>query len=386
MHDDFDTRLKAMAEVIVRVGVNLQPGQPLLITDPYDLQGVHPGTAPLIDAIKAVVNSKITVISAQPEQLRTLIKEGEVAAYEHLVRGHIRRLQEHLDRGGAFVFLPGTHPHLLAGLPAELVANCEAIKWRHLGPLVQRLVRGATQWSVVPAPTQDWADQARPSLPSADRLGSLWQDVFSALRIGAAPAVPAWQAHLADLSRRCDELNRARHQRVRYLGPGTELTLDLPRLHVWCTAQLRTGKGLPFVANLPTEEIFTAPKKCSASGRIRVTRPVSLVGVLLQNIELEFHRGRVRNASAATHGDVLQRLLATDDGADRIGEVALVPGQAGLAWGQRFQHHTLLDENATSHVALGDSYRFCNRAWVPLAINASQIHLDLPLEANVSLS
>lgn len=392
-----DQRLQTLASLIVRVGLNLQPGQPLLVTDPYELQGAHRGAAGLIEAIRAAApQSKIEVIAADPERLRYLVTTDHHRGFDKMVSANSRLLQAHLAAGGAFLFLPGTHPRLLADQPAERLSQFDSLKWRHLAPLIRKLVRGATQWTLFPVPTQDWADLARADLPDSERLPALWDTVLRAMRIttgqnGSTEVRPldaviaAWQTHLAALTRRRDELNTARHRRIRYIGTGTELTLKLPRGHAWCTAQLVSKRGVPFVVNLPTEEVFTAPNRYSATGRIRLARPIAYGGALIEGVELEFRRGRVTLATAQVNSDLLQRLLSTDDGADRIGEVALVPDRAGLPWGNRFHHHILLDENAAPHVALGDAYCFCTRAWFPLSVNSSQIHLDLPLDATVSL-
>ena len=406
-----DSRLPALAEVMVRVGVNLQPGQPLLITEPYELQGVHPETEPLIAAIAAVAaGSTVRVITADPPRLRALAADNDHRGYETLVSGHIQQLDRHLADGGAFLFLQGSQPQLMAGLPADRLARFDLVKWRHLGPLIQRLVRGATQWTLAPVPSTSWADVAFPELPAADRLTALWQSVFAALRVAPTgdPAHPPvdpigqWQNHLALLARRRTELDIARHRRVRFTGPGTDLTFDLPRSHAWCTAQLVSKTGVPFVANLPTEEVFTAPHKNSATGLARITRPIVHGGSTIEGLELEFNRGRVVGARARTGQDALEHLLATDSGACRIGEVALVtdrPRWASVATPTlvavgdigdhpvpRLFHHTLLDENAAHHIALGQAYRFCSRAWLPFALNSSQVHLDLPLDAKIELS
>ncbi len=407
-----------MAEVIVRIGLNLQARQPLLITEPYELQGVHPEATPLIEAIKAVAaGSDVTVIPSDPARLHALLATDDQRSYEGLIRSHTRRLTQHLARGGAFLFLQGSQPQLMAGLPAERLATFDRLKWRHLGPVIQRLVRGATQWTLAPAPSSMWADAAFADLPAADRLPALWQTVFQALRVsgssvgGGLPpdstpsghkAPPTfdpteqWRLHLAALARRRDELNAALHRRIRYVGPGTDLTLELPRSQVWCTAQLVSKAGVPFVVNVPTEEVFTAPHKNSASGRLRVARPVVHGGAVIEGIELEFRRGRVVAAQARTGQDALQHLLATDRGAGRIGEVAIVGNVGGSlppdsastpAWQTgRLFHHTLLDENAANHLALGDAYPFCSRSLLPWALNSSQVHLDLPLDATVELS
>ncbi|RXK56692.1 aminopeptidase [Oleiharenicola lentus] len=396
-----DQCLQTLAQLVVRVGLNLQPGQPLLITDPYDLQGAHRGNAPLIEAIRAAApGHPVEVIAADVDRLRYLVTTDHLRGFEKLVETNARRMKEHLAAGGAFLFLPGTHPRLLADQPAERLTQFDSLKWRHLAPLIRKLIRGATQWTLLPAPTQDWADLASPELPATERLPALWATVFQALRIttgnnGSTECRPTeaviadWQSHLAALTRRRDELNAARHRRIRYIGMGTELTLKLPRSHAWCTARLVSKRGVPFVVNLPTEEVFTAPNRYSATGRIRLARPIAYGGAVIEGVELEFRRGRVTLATARANSDLLQRLLSTDDGADRIGEVALVPGRTGLVWGNRFHHHILLDENTTPHIALGDAYCFCTRSWVPpcfnLCVNSSQLHIDLPLDATVSL-
>lgn len=391
-----DQRLQTVASLIVRVGLNLQPGQSLLITDPYDLQGAHPDTAPLIEAIRAAApGNPVEVIMADPAHLRHLISNEHERGFDKLVAANTARLRQHLAAGGAFLFLPGTHPRLLADQPADRISSFDGLKWRYLGPIIRQLLRGATQWTLFPAPTSDWAALAHPEIAAPQQVAALWETLFCALRIttgqnGTAQSAPtdaviaAWQKHLAALTHRRDALNTARHRRIRYVGAGTELTLELPRSHAWCTAQLVSRRGVPFVVNLPTEEVFTAPNRYSATGRLRLSRPVAFGGAIIEGAELEFRRGRVTLATARSNSDLLQRLLSTDDGADRIGEVAVVPDRA-TSWGDRFHHHILLDENSSPHVALGDSYRFCSRAWFPISVNSSQIHVDLPLDATVTL-
>lgn len=375
-----------MAGVVVRVGLNLQPGQPLLITDPYELQGVDPEALPLAEAVRELAGPNTVILSADPDRLRALAAGSDSPGYERLIGDHVARLRQHLGRGGAFLFLTGSHPGLFTGLQPGRLSEFDRIKWRYLGPIIQQLVRGATQWTLVPAPTTPWANTAYADLPAGDRLPALWRTVFDSFRLDADDPLAAWELHLAALARRRDELNAMRHRTVRYIGRDTDLRLALPRSHRWCTAQLMAKRGVSFVVNLPTEEIFTAPHQHSAEGRIRVARPVAHAGSVIDGISLEFIGGRVVAGHATTGHDLLQQLLRTDNGARRIGEVALVPGRNRLNLAGRLFHHTILDENACNHLALGDAYRFCSRAWLPLALNSSQIHLDLPLDATVELS
>lgn len=376
-----------MAEVLVRIGVNLQPGQPLLITEPYELQGVHPEAMGLVDAIRSITAAhEVSVIEADPRRIRSLVESDDLNGFESLVSGHTRRMERHVARGGALLFLLGSQPQLMTGLPPERLDRFSRLKWRHLGAVIQRLTSGATQWTLAPAPSAGWAEAAYADLPVRERLPALWQTVFDCLRVDAENPITAWQSHLTALARRRDELNAARHRGIRYLGPGTDVLFDLPRAHVWCTAQLTSKAGVPFVANLPTEEIFTAPHRKSATGRVCVARPVSHAGALIDGIELELDRGRVVQARARTGEEALRQLLATDEGACRIGEVAVVPGPTALSLAGRHFHHALLDENATSHIALGDAYRFSTRSLLPLALNSSAVHLDLPIAAQVTFS
>ncbi len=420
MTSDFTSQLCDMGEVIIRVGLNLQPGQPLLITEPYELQGVHPESDTLVKAIRTAVSnlevesggshSTIEVIQSDPVRLRELVETDNTQGYEILVSNHSRRMQQHLARGGAFLFLMGSQPQLMSGLPAERLARFDRIKWRHLGPVIQLLVRGASQWTLAPSPSTMWADAV------GINLATLWEVVFQAMRVigpldfaasgqNAYPAsnpVERWHTHLSNLAQHRDELNAAHHRHIRYVGEGTDLTLDLPRSHAWCTAQLTSKAGVPFVCNLPTEEIFTAPHKKSARGIVRISRPVTHGGTVIEGIELEFRRGRVISARSRTGQDALQHLLATDHSSDRIGEVAILPelledssptecnpsGKGPSTWqsSTNLFHHTLLDENAANHIALGDAYPFCSRALMPLALNSSQIHLDLPVDASVEFT
>ncbi|MEJ1971773.1 MAG: aminopeptidase [Lacunisphaera sp.] len=358
----------------------------------------------LAETVRAIAGNA-TIITANPDRLRPLVEVEDARALDQLFSEHIARLHRHLSVGGAFLFLTGSAPRLFDGVHPVHIAKFEQLKWRHLGPLIQPLIRGATQWTLAPAPTAAWAEVAYADLPPASRLDALWRVVFDSLRIGPAlvagpssdqvlptsdsptnKAVASWQSHLAALALRRDGYNAAHHRRIRYVGTGTDLTLELSRSHVWCTAQLTSKAGVPFVVNLPTEEVFTAPNKDSAHGRVYVTRPIIHAGTMIDGITLEFLGGKIVAAHAETGRELLQQLLATDEGARRIGEVAIVPNRNALSLAGRFFHHTLLDENAISHIALGEAYRFCSSAWLPLALNSSQIHVDLPLDARIELA
>jgi len=434
----FQYRLRAFAEVIVRVGLNLQPGQRLLIAEPYELQGVARSAEVIVEAVRAAAleagcpqPAGIETIWGDGSRLREFAERKDWRGFGRHVEANAKIMDRYARTGDALLFLPGSQPRLMDGIPTERVAELRRIGWEHFGPIAQQLVNGATNWTVAPAPSPAWAKVVFADVPTGGQLAALWKTVFAACRVGpaldagphtglpssgspTASHLASWQTHLADLTQRRDELNAMRLKTLRYQGTGTDLTVALPAEHVWCTAGLTTKAGLSFVANLPTEEIFTVPHKDSAEGRVRVARPVNYGGSLIDGIELEFKRGRIVQAAARTGADLLQRLLETDDGAAQLGEVALVERKPRWASTSPFDklrtpspprgtstpvaerdiddhhpdrlfYHPLLDENASHHIALGEAYGFCLRSPNPAALNRSLIHVDLPIDAAVRL-
>lgn len=405
MLPDFEPRLRAFAEVVARVGINLQPGQRLLIAEPYELQGVVRGAEVIVEAVKTAAGGDVEVIWGDGARLRKFALNKDWRGYVQLVSANARRMQQYIDNQNALLFLQSSQPQLLAGLPAEEVAALKRISWEHFGPIAQQLVQGATNWTVAPAPCTSWAHTVYADLPSEQRLPALWETVFESMRIPGWSAtsgrafesppgdrvpptyssIAAWHTHLHSLQQRCSSLNAQKHRTLRYKGDGTDLTVTLPPGHAWCTARLTTKAGVPFVANLPTEEVFTAPHRDSAEGTVRVSRSISHGGSAIAGIELQFKRGRVVAASAQSGADLLARLLDTDEGASRLGEVAIVPGQTSLGRAGRLFHHPLLDENAGNHIALGEAYRFCQRPPNEAVLNRSLVHVDLPVDASIIL-
>lgn len=385
MLPDFEPRLRAFAEVVIRVGLNLQPGQRLLIAEPYELQGVARSAEVIVEAVVRAAQADVEIIWGDGPRLREFAVNKDWRGFVQLVSAHARRYQNHVENRDALLFLQSSQPSLLDGVPPESVAELRRIAWEHFGPVAQQLVQGATNWTAAPAPTPAWAAAAYADLPPDQRLAALWQEVFTATRINEPSPMAAWQLHLRLLQQQCSRLNAQRLRHLRYKGDGTDLTVALPPGHVWCTAQLSTKSGLPFVANLPTEEIFTAPHRDSADGIVRVSRAISYSGAVIDGIELEFKRGQVVAGSARTGAGLLERLLDTDEGARRLGEVAIVPEQTSLGRAGRLFYHPLLDENAHSHVALGEAYSFCQRPPDRHALNRSLVHVDLPFDASVML-
>jgi aminopeptidase len=389
MLPDFAGSLRALAHLIVRVGLNLQKGQRLLIAEPYELQGVARGAEVLVEAVKAAAlragAPDITVIWGDGGRLRQFVERKDWRGFGREIGANTQLLHEYVRQRDAVLFLQSSHLELMHGVAADGVNEFRHIVWQHFGPIAQQLTAGATNWTVASAPIPTWARAVYADLPSAQQLAALWTDVFAAMRVNDPDPVVAWQMHLEQLRRHADRLNEEHLATLHYRGGGTDLTVALPPEHLWCTACLTTKSGLPFVANLPTEEIFTVPSKDSAVGVACVSRPINYGGTVIDGIELEFKRGRVVRARARTGEELLKRLLETDDGASRLGEVALVPEETALGRSGRLFFNPLLDENATSHIALGEGYAFCLRSPNLAALNRSLIHVDLPLDSRSAI-
>jgi aminopeptidase len=239
-------------------------------------------------------------------------------------------------------------------------------------------------WLGVNVPSPEWAALVFPDLPAEMRLGRLWEALFQILRLDRPDPIEAWRAHIAALNARCDFLNSRRYRALRFRGPGTDLTVGLARQHRWAGGSEKTTSGIAFTPNLPTEEVFSLPDRRRTAGVVRASMPLSLRGVVIEDFSLTFREGKVVDLQAARGEETLRRLVATDEGAARLGEVALVPASSPIARQDILFYSTLLDENAASHLALGRGLEIATTAgdaltpadFEALGGNRSAIHVD----------
>jgi aminopeptidase len=350
-----ESALSDYAEIAVRVGINLRPGQQLMIR--ADLNA-----APLVRAITRnayKAGSPLVHVFWDDEDIT-------LARFQHAPRDsfaefptwRVQAQTELIDAGTALISIASGDPDLLRGQDQALISLAQQTAAYKSAPLSQRITRPAINWLVIAASSPAWASRVFPGLPPAEAEIQLWDAIFSACRIGQGDPVVLWQAHLADLAARSDYLNMRRYSALRYSGPGTQLTIGLARDHRWVSGGMAAENGVPFVANLPTEEVFSAPDRMRVDGVVRASKPLNLGGSLIEDFSLVFRAGRVVEVQAAQGAEVLRQLIATDEGAARLGEVALVPERSPIAQANRIFFNTLFDENAASHIALGRAYRF----------------------------
>jgi aminopeptidase len=249
-------------------------------------------------------------------------------------------------------------PDQLKDEPPDLVGAVQGAVSRAVRPFREQISRNETNWTVVAAASAGWAARMFPDLPKPQQLSRLWEAIVRLCRLDRADPIAAWELHLSALASRRDQLNRKQYTALRYAGPGTHLTIGLPAGHTWVSGRSFSRSGIAFAPNLPTEEVFTMPHKDRVDGVVRSSKPLSYGGTLIDRFTLEFAGGRIVNLTAERGEAVLRQLVDTDEGAARLGEVALVPASSPVSQSGLLFFNTLFDENAASHVALGSAYKF----------------------------
>ena len=359
---DLDRLLPPYSELIVRVALNLQPGQRLIIIGPLAYGGLSIDAAPLVRHVTeaAYKAGSPYVESIWGDEALTLLRFAHApqSSFDQFSRWLPKALVEHVEAGDATLSIYANDPDLLAGQPMERVSGMQRSSSLALSPFREQISRNLTNWSVAAAVSPKWAAKVFPHLSPNEQWTQLWEMISRLCRLDAADPVTEWRAHIATLAARASLLNRKQYAALRYSGPGTALTIGLPANHIWISAQSRSRNGITFTANIPTEEVFTLPHKERVEGVVRSTKTLSYGGQLIENFSLRFEQGRVVDVRAERGIEVLRQLIETDAGAARLGEVALVPHSSPISQARLLFYNTLFDENAASHVALGSAYKF----------------------------
>jgi aminopeptidase len=360
-----DRALAQYAELIVRVALNIREGQRLLIIGPLAYGGVSPEAAPLVrhvteSAYRAGARYVEAVWGDEPLTL-TRFAHAPAESFDDFSRWLPKALVEHVDNGDATLSIFANDPDLLAGQPTDRVTAMQRSSSRSLQPFRERISRNDINWAVVAAASAKWAAKVFPTLPADAQVGKLWETIGRLCRLDRPDPVAEWQRHINALAARAAHLNARQYSALRYTGPGTSLTIGLPKRHIWISARSDARNGIAFTANIPTEEVFTMPHKDRVDGVVRSTKPLSSGGTLIENFTVRFEGGRAVDVSASRGQEMLRQLVQTDPGSARLGEIALVPHSSPVSQSGLLFYNTLFDENAASHVALGSAYKFTLR-------------------------
>jgi aminopeptidase len=385
---DLDRQLHIYAELAVRVALNLQPGQRLMIIGPLANGGASLESAPLARQIAAaayragspLVETLYGDEAMQPVRFAHAPRES----FSNFSAWLPKALSEHVAAGHAVLSISANDPDLLRGQPADLVSAVLQATARDMRPFREQVSRNDTNWAIVAAASAGWAEKIFPGMPTGDAMSRLWNAIARMCRLDAPDPLAAWETHLGNLAARADYLNNKRYSALKYTGPGTDLTLGLPDGHIWVSGRSASRNGIQFTANLPTEEVFTIAHKDRVDGTVRASKPLSSGSTLIDGFSVTFERGKIVKMSADKNPDTLQRLLDTDEGARRLGEVALVPHSSPISQSGLLFYNTLFDENAASHVALGNAYKFTMKggndmddaAFERAGGNRSGVHVD----------
>jgi aminopeptidase len=352
----FEEKLQNYAELAVRIGVGLQAGQRLLVRAPVE-------SAPLVRLIAASAykaGSRLVDVMWNDDAI-TLARFNYAPrdSFEEFPTWQADALIKIANEGGAVLSIHATDPDLLKEQEPDLVALVQRVGQTHLLPFRRKVMSDELNWSIISLPIASWAAKVFPDHSPQEQIARLWETIFKVCRLDQPDPVAAWQRHVAGLSARKDYLNAKRYTALRYTAPGTDFTLGLPDGHIWNGAQSQTPTGVTFIANVPTEEVFTLPHKDHADGVVSSTKPLSYGGILIEDFNLTFSGGRVIKVTAKKGEAVLKKLIETDEGSTRLGEVALVPHSSPISQSGLLFYNTLFDENASNHVAIGRAYRFC---------------------------
>ncbi|MGE5140707.1 MAG: aminopeptidase [Rudaea sp.] len=369
------------ASVAVNVGLNVQPGQRLLITAPIE-------TAELVRIVAAHAyqrGARLVSVLWRDQAL-------DLVRYTHAPRDSFDEFpmwyaEARLDaarNGDASLSIAAENPDLLKGQDQELIARADKASAQALSPFLAEVTRNTMNWSVISVPVPAWSQRVFPGLTAEAADEKLWEAILSACRILENDPVAAWKSHIGELDKRRQYLTRKQYTSLHIKSPGTDLMLGLAPNHIWLGGDMASKQGIRFVPNMPTEEVFSLPDRNRVEGIVQCSRPLSHSGTLIQDFTITFENGRATQVTAGAGQDLLRHLVETDEGAGRLGEVALVPASAPTARLGLLFYNTLFDENAASHIALGAGYKFCLQSgetmapaeFVAAGGNESLIHVD----------
>jgi aminopeptidase len=351
-----EEKLDRLAEVAVRVGLGLAHGQELVMTAPLDtLPLARRITEHAYRAGAALVTTLYTDEEATLMRFRYAPDDAFDRAADWLQEG----VAQAYRNGAARLAITGSNPALLAKEDPNKVSRANLALSKAMRPALDLITRHEINWTIIPCATAAWARSVFPDDPEGAATEKLWNAIFAAVRIDAPDPVEAWRVHTAQLKRRVEILNNKRFAALQYHAPGTDLRIGLADDHLWLGGGTTAKNGIPCMPNMPTEEVFTTPHKDRVDGKVKSSKPLSYQGTLIEDIEVRFEGGRIVEASAKTGQAVLQKMIETDDGARRLGEVALVPHSSPISASGLLFWNTLFDENAASHIALGQAYSTC---------------------------
>ena len=385
----FEQKLQNYADLAVRVGLGLgqsaAQGQRVLVQSPVE---AAPLARAIVRSAYAAGASFADVRWDDDDVQKARFDLAPEGTFETISKWRVDAELEVANAGGAVIAIRATDPNLHAGAkPSDLAQHQRAVA-TYRKPYSLQVMTNQLNWNLITSPLPESAALIFPDVSKEEAVMRYWDAIFAATRADQSDPVAAWQEHLDKLHTRKQILTDKQYASLHFLsqhgrGGDTDLTVGLADDHVWGGGSSLTPSGIAFTANIPTEEVWTAPHRERTEGTVVSTKPLSYNGVLISGIRIRFEGGRIVEASAESGQDVLRQLIDTDEGSHHLGEVALVPHSSPISRSGLFFYNTLYDENAASHIAIGSAYRFnvkggveSNDTFVAKGGNDSLVHVD----------
>ncbi|MDC1296626.1 aminopeptidase [Alphaproteobacteria bacterium] len=374
-------KIDKLANLAIKVGLGLQKGQNLIITAPIE-------SLPLVRKITEHAYKEgaglVTTLFSDPETTLSRFKYANDDSFNVAADWLYQGMGSAFDNNTARLAIAGDDPMLLATMDADKVSRANKANAIAYKPARERITRFDINWNIVSWPGKAWAKRVFPSLSEEEAVFNLAEAIFDASRVSVDDPITNWQNHNASLQLRTKWLNNNNFQYLKYTGPGTDLKIGLAEDHEWMGGASVAQNGITCNPNIPSEEVFTTPHAYNVEGHVCSTKPLSYQGSLIDEIQVVFKEGKIIESKASKGSEILTKVLNSDEGARRIGEVALVPDSSPISKSGLIYYNTLFDENAASHIALGQCYSKCFKGDENLSKeeiskrggNSSMIHID----------
>ncbi len=351
----FEQKLNNYARLAVKIGLDIRAGQRVLIQAPVE-------TAQLARAIvREAYAAGASFVDVRWDDDDVQLARFELApagSFEQISRWRVDAELETIEAGGAVLAIRAVNPNLFADVDPQNVSTYQRAYATYRKPYSTQVMNNSFNWNLISAPISSWATLMFPDVSVPEAIEKQWDAIFAATRADLPDPIAAWETHLEALRQRREILTSKQFSALHFSGTNTNLTVGLADNHIWGAGSAATPSGITFTANIPTEEVWTAPHRERVDGTVVSTKSLSYNGVLISGIKIEFKAGRIVNASAEQGQETLLKLIETDEGSHRLGEVALVPHSSPISRSGLFFYNTLYDENAASHIAIGSAYRF----------------------------
>lgn len=344
-------------DLALNIGLNLQKEQILVIMSPVE---TAPFTRLLVEKAYELGASEVIIHWSDDFCKKMTFTYGKKEIFEEMPDWQVDSLMYYANKGAAFLSIAANDPELLAGIDNEKIGAYQKTRGQALKPYYDKIMVNELQWNIISVPTLAWAKKVFPNINDDEAMDMLWHAILKSTKADSENPIETWKNHLSILKEKMDYLNNKQFEKVVITNSlGTNLTVKLPKNHIWASGKDVTQSGIEFVANIPTEEVFSMPHKYGVDGIVYASKPLNYGGTLIEDFSITFKDGKIIDFSAKSGYEALENLVSIDEGAKYLGEIALVPFDSPISNLGILFYNTLFDENASCHLAIGQAYSSC---------------------------